>query len=792
MIKSYFKIAWRNITARKFYTFLNISGLAIAISCCIVIYLYTSYNLSFDTYHKNSKNIFRLVSEVYLQKTEFDRGSSYRWYTEVKTGIPQVKQAAFSIERQSFIINVNGDVKRRFKEENNVSFANSDWFKMFSYKCLSGSPNQLDDLDNAVLNQKTAHKYFGNTNPIGQILVINNKQIKVTGIIADAPYNTDLKSDIYLSFSSLLPLVPLYDKHVYTDWGYISSTHNTFIELSDANQKEAVEKQIANIEVNKWSKNIIKIYRFKLLPLNAVHFDTRYGGVIQKSLLWNLVIIGLLIIAIAIFNYINLTVAQQTRRATEIATRKVLGGSTRQIFTQFIIESLITSSIAIVLAVILVFSLLPVANNLLFTGDPVYILSYTNLYLFIAVVLVCIAVGTGVYPALLLSRISIAQALKNNLMNLSAGVGRKLMVVFQNTVTQALIICTIIIVLQVHYLRNTDIGFDRKSVVTIPIGVISTSQKAEFGESLKSMPDVQAFSFCNKPPSSDSRRGATFKYNTRTKWETWPARFAIGDASYCSTFGLHLAAGRNMRNEQPTPEFLINEKMAAMLEVGHPDNVLGKILIAGDEKGVIVGIVKDFNVKSLVEPIEPSIILEDKNLQTNLAVKLSGNQTASILNKLQTAYQRILPDQLFSYQFIDEQIAQLYKKETIQQKLIWLSAIVAIVISSLGLLGLVSLIALQRTKEIGIRKVLGATATQISLMLSNDFLWMVLIAFVIAAPLSFWAMNKWLQSFAYRINIDWWIFALAGLIAIIIAVITICFQSIKAAIANPVDSLRSE
>jgi len=792
MIKSYFKIAWRNITARKFYTFLNISGLAIAISCCIVIYLYTSYNLSFDTYHKNSKSIFRIVCEVYFQKTEFDRGSSYRCYTEVKTGIPQVKQGAFSIERQSFIIDINGDVKRRFKEENNVSFANSDWFKVFNHRWLSGRPTQLDEPDNAVLNQKTAHKYFGDTNPIGQTLVINNKQIKVTGIISDAPYNTDLKSDIYLSFSSLLPLVPLYDKMVYRDWGYINSTHNAFIVLNNANQKEAVEKQMADMETKKWFKGALKVFRFKLLPLTDVHFDTRYGGVVQKSLIWNLVIIGLLIIAIAIFNYINLTVAQQSRRATEIATRKVLGGSTRQIFTQFIIESLITSAIAIVLAFILVLSLLPVANNLLFTGDPVYILSYTNLFLFVAVVLVSITIGTGVYPALLLSRVSIAQALKNNVLNLSAGLGRKVMIVFQNTVTQALIVCTIIIVLQVHYLRNTDIGFDRKSVVTIPTGIISASQRAAFSETLKSMPQVQSFSFCNKPPSSDSKRGSDLKYDNRLKYEKWPARYAIGDSAYCKTFGLQLVAGRNIRNEQPTPEFLINEKMAAMLEDGHPDNVLGKNLIAGDEKGIIVGIVKDFNVKSLVEPIEPSIVLEDKNIQTNLAVKLSGNQTAATLNKLQMAYQRILPDQLFNYQFIDEQIAQLYKKETIQQKLIWLSAIVAIVISSLGLLGLVSLIALQRTKEIGIRKVLGATATQISLMLSNDFLWMILIAFVIAAPLSFWAMNKWLQNFAYRINIDWWIFALAGLIAVVIAVITICFQSIKAAIANPVDSLRSE
>jgi len=232
--------------------------------------------------------------------------------------------------------------------------------------------------------------------------------------------------------------------------------------------------------------------------------------------------------------------------------------------------------------------------------------------------------------------------------------------------------------------------------------------------------------------------------------------------------------------------------MAAMLEGKHPDAVLGKKLLAGDVTGVIVGIVKDFNIKSLAEPIEPSILLEDKNWQTNLAVKLSGMQTSVALSKLQKIYEHILPDEVFSYQFVDEQIARLYQKESIQQKLIWLAAVIAIVISSLGLLGLVSLIALQRTKEVGIRKILGATVIQISLMLSSDFLWMVLLAFLIASPIALWAMNKWLQNFAYRITISWWIFALAGLIAVFIAIVTVSFQSIKAAIANPVDSLRSE
>jgi len=789
MLRNYLKIAWRNITTKKFYTFLNISGLAIAISCCIFIYLYTSYNLSFDTYHKRSGNIFRLVNELHLQQTEFDRGSSFALFNELKTNFPQVQQGAFSVDNQSFTVSVNDDARKRFKEENNVSFTNSDWFGLFGYQWIAGSAAQLNEPGNTVLRQKMAHKYFGDANAIGKVLLFNNSPFKVTGIIADGPYNTDLKTDIYLSFGSFLPLTPLYDKHFFTDWGYIGSKHSAYLVLNNVNQKEALEKQLYTVTTKHFGSGV---YHFKLLPLNEVHFDTRYGGVVQKSLLWNLAIIGILIIAIAIFNYINMVVAQQTKRAAEIATRKVLGGSVKQIFMQFITESLVTSVIAVVVALLLVLLLLPVANNWLFADAPVYIISYTNLYLFVGLVLLCITTGTGVYPALLLSRISIAQVLKSNSLNLPAGIGRKMMIVFQNTVTQALIACTIIIIMQVHFLRNTDIGFDRKSVITIPVGQLSDLQRAQFSQNLKLIPAVQSFSFCNNAPASNSKRGATIQFNNSPKWETWPARFAIGDSAYCRTFGLKLIAGRNIRNKQPVPEFLVNEKMAAMLEGKNPENMLDKPLNAGDVKGMIVGIMKDFNVRSLTEPIEPTVLLEDSIIQTNLAVKLSGNQTAQTLTSLQKTYQHVLPDQVFSYQFVDEQIAQLYKKENIQQKLIWIAAIVAIIISSLGLFGLVSLIALQRTKEIGIRKILGATVTQISVMLSGDFLKMVLFAFLIAAPASWWAMNKWLQGFAYRIDMHWWIFALAGGIAVVIAIISVSYQSIKTAIANPVKSLKSE
>jgi putative ABC transport system permease protein len=345
--------------------------------------------------------------------------------------------------------------------------------------------------------------------------------------------------------------------------------------------------------------------------------------------------------------------------------------------------------------------------------------------------------------------------------------------------------------MQVRFLKHTDTGFDRRFVVMVPVGDVSQNQKDLLRQRLQSIPGVQSLSFCSKGPSSDSQRGATVKF-ADGNWEKWPARFAIGDTAYMHTFGLQLVAGRNARGNSATPEYVVNQTMVKMLHLKNDSEILGKELIPGDNKGIIVGVVKDFNVRSLLEPIEPSVILENKFLQQNIAIKLSGNQSLGALEAIQKEYLRTFPGQVFSYHFMDDEIAQLYKTQSLHQKLIWMGAFIAIFISSLGLLGLISIITLHRTKEIGIRKVLGASVAQVGVLVSKDFIVIVLMAMFISSPLAWWLMHKWLQGFAYRIEVQWWIFALADALAILIALITVSLQSIKAALANPVDSLRNE
>ncbi len=758
-------------------------------ACCILIYLYTSYHLSFDTYHKNADRTFRLVYDIYFNKTEHNKATSVAIVNALKTDVPQVDQTALSVSKQSYVVDVNGDSRKRFKEEKNISFADSDWFKILEFTWLEGNPRMLNQPYTVALTEKLAEKYFGTSNPVGNTLVINGQQLKVIGVLADKPHNTDLKAEMYISMLSFRPLAKWEDSF-FTDWSNLYSGNSGLVTLKRADQREEVERAIQTL-ANKYMGESSKYFGFKLLPLKEMHFNSDYGGPIQKSLLTTLAIIGALILFIATINYINLVVAQQTRRSIEIGTRKVLGGSAKQLFTQFMAESLITSALAAFMAIILALSLLPLANNFLFMHEPVHIISPVNMALFLAVMLIVITLATGIYPALFLSRINIFKALKNNVGNLSTGIGRKVLVVFQNTIAQTLIVCTIIIVVQVNYLKNTDKGFSRDLVISVSLGETTELQKNRLAEKLQLLPGVKSFSFCNKPPSSDSQRGATVLFGKRD-WEKWPARFAIGDSAYCKTFGITLVEGRNIRSKGMVPEFLINETMATMLQLKKGEHIIGNTLSAGDIKGVIVGIVEDFNVASLLQPIAPTVILEESdNLRNSIAIKLSGNSDKTV-EQIGAEYQKVFPQEVFTYQYVDEQIAALYKQESLQQKLIWVASGIAIFISSLGLLGLISLITLQRTKEIGIRKVLGASVARIGFMLSKDFVVLVLFALVIASALSWWAMHQWLQNFPYRIEIQWWMFALAGSVAIAIALATISFQAVKAAMANPVKSLRTE
>jgi len=793
MIKNYFKIAWRNIERNKFYSLIHILGLGIGIACCLFIYFYVQFHLSYDNYHKNKNHLYRVVYDLHLEKTEHDSGSSYAIYKELTTHFPAVEQGALAMTGQELTLNINGDP---FSTNKKASFTSSEWFKLFDYHWLQGNPSALDQPNTVALMASTARKFFGKEDVLDQTIYVDSKYpLKVVGIIDDNLSNTSLKSDLYISLASVKTVIPGILDGFFTDWGYTNSTNQLYIRVSETAQVTTIEQMLAQKTIALYGEETGKLFTFHLQPLNDVHFNPDFGGSIQKSLLSVLTIIGLGILFIATINYVNLSLVQYAKKSAEIGTRKVLGGSRLQLFFQFMTESVCLVGLGILLALSLFYLLLPTANNLLFIKEPIAYPSLIAISYFSFCIWLSISLLSGIYPAYMAGRLSVVHALKNAISFHGAN-SKRAMVFIQNTLSQCLIIGTIVMVAQVHFLRSTNLGFSSKSVLLVDLPKNAKEKENAINTFLRDKAAVLDYTFCLNAPGTHDARGGTLLFDERPEWETWAARSTYADSSYLSTMGIRLLAGRNIRENKVLPEYIVNAKMVKQLGYRNPQDVIGKSLLGGgmhDEKtGVIVGVVADYNTKSLREAIEPTVIGYYKPLFQTLAIKVDVNNWKVFAKQLEEEWSALFPKELLRYRFLDEQIGQLYDKETVQQKLIWTAATLAIFISSLGLLGLVSLNVLQRTKEIGIRKVLGATVTGIVALLSKDFIRLVVIALFVASPIAFWAMNKWLENFAYHIDLQWWMFALAGITALIIALLTVSWQAIKAALANPVDSLRNE
>lgn len=803
MIRNYIKIAWRNLWKHKFYTSINVFGLALSISCSIILFLFITYHLSFDTYHHNAKNIYRVVHSLTFEDGVpiYDQGAPLALARDLKANDPRVKDIGILLRMHDINVVVEGDgsiERKKFAEHENIGLTDGRFFKLFDYQWEQGDKNTaLAQPNTVVLSHGLAQKYFGSQHVIGKSIRVDSKNtFTVTGVVADHPANTDLKSDMFLSLSSLKNITPEYVKSIEQQWSFINTTNSVFLTLQDGVDPQLIEKSIAQLKVKALSADIENAFHFMLLPLSNMHFDGRFSGVIQRSLLTILGIIGLLLIVIACVNFINMATAQSFKRAKEIGTRKVLGSSPGAIFIQFICETAYIVIFAVLLAFALVAVAAPTLNNWLQTQLSFNFFTDYRLAIFIILILMVVIPAAGTYPALILSRFRPVNALKNQISGQaqSGAFTRKGLIVIQNVIAQVLIVSTILITLQVRYLKTADLGFDSTATVMLPVPNNAKSKTDFLRNQLLADPAIKNVSFCYKAPSSTSGRGGSIKYDTRN-WEKFVGHEITGDANYVKTFGLRLAAGRSFTESDDAREYLINETMMRQLGVKDPQQVLGKKFTAGNlsnQPGLIVGVVKDFHAKSLYVPILPEYITSFRKEYQYAGVKIGPGNPSSAIQRIKKAWEAVYPDHVFEYRFLDEQLADFYKKEDLMNKLISTSAIVAIAISCLGILGLISLIAVQRTKEIGIRKVLGASVTGITAMLSKDFIKLILIAVVIASPIAWWAMTKWLQGFAYRIDIAWWHFAIAGAVAVLIAFTTLCIQSVKAAMANPIKSLRRE
>jgi len=800
MILTYFKIAFRRLQKSRLYTLINLVGLTVGISSCLLIGLFIINELSYDRFNQNADRIVRMTMQ-------FGEGGKEKYaLTGTKAG-PQLQRTFPQVE--SFVRTINGSVVMKYGSqmyiEKRFVYADSSFFKIFSFPLLEGDPKTaLDAPNKVVITQSMAKKYFGNDEPIGKILSVGwygpPKIFQVTGVTADAPENSQIKFDFIGAFSTLSA-----SKH--EEWW--TANYTTYLLLKNKDQLTGFQHQLDNY-MKDVSRGELKLaanspLTYNLEPMLWVHLHSQLNGLEPSGSItkvYGLGIIALLILIIACINYTNLATVQSSAKSTEIGIRKVLGAQKSQLFGQFIGESFLLTLIALVFAVVLAIVFLPYFNQL--TGKQLSFMVWMHPLPILVMLALCvfIAFASGSYPAFVLSNVRLISILKSGLkLTSSGGFFRQALIVLQFTISVGLIAFTIVVVQQLSYIRHKDLGYDKDHVI-----VITTDDNAhQHYEALKTeiarMPGVTSVSGANAMPTSVQWGDGITADDGHGK-KTLNIICLPSDVGLIKTLNMKLIAGRDFTDDEfklmDTANkyknfkysFILNETAASNLG-WTPQQAIGKTVVKG-EPGTVVGVIKDFHFASLHQPIGPMMLFLDTMFTNYMLVKTTGQNAPATIQALQALWKERVPSMPFTYRFLDDNYNSMYESEQKTADVFSTFSTLAILLACMGLFALSAFTTAQRAKEIGIRKVLGADVAGIVGLIAKDFLKLTFIAVIIASPLAWYFMNHWLQDFAYRISINAWVFILAGGAAVLIAFITVSFQSVKAALANPVESLRSE
>lgn len=795
MIKNYFKIAWRTLLRYKAYTGINVFGLTLSITAAILIFTLVTYQFSFDSFHPNKDRIYRIVTEInndaqlnHLPCVPEPLGKAFRndytfaeqtarviYYRNVLIALPQEKEV------------------KKFQEEQGIAFAEPSYFQIFDFPLTQGDPKTaLAAPHSALITESIAKKYFGHTDVMGKTLRINNTlDFTITGILKDLPPNTDRRQEIYLSYDNLRNWSRFASD---SNWSNLYTGSMCFVLLNKGVSPARVDKAFPSFVTKYYNAEDAKTYGFRLQPLSDIHINANYDGKIDPKYLYALLLIGIFLLATACMNFINMATAQALNRSKEVGIRKVLGSLRNQLFWQFIAETAIITITAGVIAWFAAVTLLPSLNELTTAHMSLSLLSTGKSIAFCLIVLLLVVFAAGSYPGLILARFQPVLALKSKLSQAHIGGFslRRILVTSQFAISQLLIIGMIIIAWQMHYSNNLDMGFDKEAIVTIPIPASDVTKMHTLRNRLTSIPGVENLSLCYQPPAARHNQNTDFNYDNRAKSEHWDVNVKAADDHYLATFGLHLVAGRNLYPSDTVREFLVNETFVKKLGIASPLDVLGKPLSVNGATAPIVGVVKDFHDYSLKSDIDALCIDAEAIRYEACSIKIDPHKLRETLARIQNTWNETYPDYVYSYTFLDERIADFYQMDNILLTLVEVFAGIAILISCLGLYGLVSFMALRKTKEIGIRKVLGANIGQICWLFGKEFFRLLLIAFVIAAPIAWIATHTWLQEFKYSIHPGPGLFLIGLLFSVLIAVLAVGYRSLQAAIANPINSLRSE
>jgi len=799
MIKNYLKIAWRNIWKNKVFSAINIIGLSVGMAACIVIMLFVSYEKSFDRFH--TKNIYRLnevqkfPGMVASQKVAL---SMFPMGPTLKAEFPQIKN--FTRIHWEGQYQLTFDEKKLYVPQ--VFYVDSSFFDIFNFKLLKGDrATALRNPHSIVLTEETSHKIFGDNDPLGKTITHyggDTVAFTITGIVADPPKNSQLQFDGICSFSSI------YKPWMFTNWG--GNWLDTYFEFEKGTDVAALEKQMPAYLKKHMKGDGWKYYELFYLPLKDVHANAADIGLdylnyqkFDKNLTNLFLAIAIIVLVIACINFINLSTARSAERAKEVGIRKSVGAYRFQLSIQFLGETVMLALIALIFAVVLVELALPYINNLSQRALSLPVFSNFGVVVLIIVCTAIVGLISGIYPAAYLSSFQPVKVLKGSVQTgKNKGLLRNILVVVQFTGAICLMIATTLVVKQLRFMQHKDPGFSRDQVITVPIGLISPDKYDLLKKELLSSTLVQGVTASQDNLGSHlDQSGVNYKPSDGPQRNLTGTRLIV-DADYIDLYKIKLVAGKDFSKEKTANnrEYIVNETMARELLKGQKNKPVSSLIgerFGFDSLGTIRGVARDFNFNSLHYKIETLFILNSRDGgYGTMSVKINGGKIPEALDFIKSTWKSTFPDLPYQYQFLDDHFNEVYQVDNQVSQIVGILAGLIIIISCLGLFGLASYSAEKRVKEIGIRKVLGASVQSITALLTRHFLTLVLIANIIAWPIAWFFMHYWLRDFAYRISIQWWIFILAGLVSLLIAFVTVSFQSIKAAVANPVKSLRSE
>jgi putative ABC transport system permease protein len=819
MLKTYLNVAIRNIGRNKIFSVINVLGLAIGISAALVIFLIVQYQYSFDRFEKDRDRIFRVVSEYKEQDNDgFTRGVqgplaeairkeaagpdltvAFRYYNALKLAVPD------KITNQPTL----------FKPKDNVIFAAPDYFQLFSYHWIAGSPaTALASPGEVVLSESRAKIYFPSIPAdqlIGKKMIYDDTLgVVVSGVVQDFDKQgqTDFQFKEFISLATVLDNHGLRQNFFWDNWGGTTSDQQVYVRLGSHTSVTAFEARLKALSLKYKGEDEKKNHYswiYHLQPFSDIHFNDHYGtfttAMGNRNTLLGLMMISGFLLILGCINFINLMTAQATKRAREIGIRKTLGSTKAQLVLQFLSETFVVTLMATLLSLALTPLLLKAFADFIPEGLH-FSFAHPSLFIFLGILLVTVTLLAGAYPSLVLSSWKTLAVLKNQAFQSGGGKTRKALMrqtltVSQFVIAQFFIVATLLVSKQIHFMLDQDPGFKKEAILSFSTSNLDTSysHRRYFLNELQKIPGVAKTSLASDVIFSWGWWQTGMEFKEGKKDIQMNVELKSGDSNYLSIFHIPIIAGRDLLPADTVKELVINETYVHLLGFKQPADVIGKTVLWSDKNVPIVGVMKDFHAHSLNNKINPMAFVHDMNGCRTMVVALQPglkSAWAPAIEKIKTSFKQAYPDEEFSYNFLDETLAKAYSNEqNIARLLSWATGL-TILISCLGLLGLVIYITTNRTKEIGVRKVLGASVTHIVSILSKDFLKLVGIAFIIATPLVIYSINKWLDNYPFKTEVSWWVFALSGLGMMLISFFVLSFQTIRAALANPVKSLRTE